>query len=52
MSIDVDGIGDEEKERVNFSESIQSDDFELGVSGVRLYFYISANHPDIEYWVN
>jgi hypothetical protein len=38
--------------RVTFAETIESDDFVLGESGVSLDFFISTDHPGVKWWEN
>ncbi len=38
--------------RVTFAETIESDNFVLGESGVKLDYFISADHPYVKWWEN
>jgi hypothetical protein len=52
MAVTDSDLKDIEQGKVNFSERIQSTDYEPGVSGVKIDFFISDNHEHIKWWEN
>ena len=52
MALTDDDLKDIEQGRVTFAERIESDDFVLGQSGVSMDFFISTDHPGVNWWEN
>ncbi len=52
MALEDHAEADIKEGRVTFAETIESEDFVLGKSGVRLDFFISADHPYIKWYEN